>query len=141
MSDDQVIQEVRAAAQALVDAFGHHRTDDYFACFHPDATFVFYLVPERLESRAAFREDWERSVRETGFRVLECTTSDQRIQLFGDVAVLTHTVYTRQRAEEIEEDLVERETIVFQRQADGRWLAVHEHLSPLPEDSDEVSET
>ena len=26
----------------------------------------------------------------------------------------------------------ERETIVFAHQPDGRWLAIHEHLSPLP---------
>jgi ketosteroid isomerase-like protein len=28
--------------------------------------------------------------------------------------------------------LHERETIVFHRQDDGRWLAVHEHLSAAP---------
>ena len=28
-----------------------------------------------------------------------------------------------------EETLHERETIVFAREEDGRWLAVHEHLS------------
>ena len=31
---------------------------------------------------------------------------------------------------------MERETIVFARQQDGGWLAVHEHLSPAPEDGD-----
>jgi ketosteroid isomerase-like protein len=30
-----------------------------------------------------------------------------------------------------EQTLRERETIVFRREA-GRWVAVHEHLSPLP---------
>jgi ketosteroid isomerase-like protein len=31
-----------------------------------------------------------------------------------------------------EHDLAERETIVFRRHADGRWLGVHEHLSSQP---------
>src|SRR5829696_796084 len=30
------------------------------------------------------------------------------------------------------EAVEERETIVFARQPDGTWLAVHEHLSPMP---------
>jgi ketosteroid isomerase-like protein len=29
-----------------------------------------------------------------------------------------------------EESLDERETIAFRREAGGRWMAVHEHLSP-----------
>jgi ketosteroid isomerase-like protein len=33
---------------------------------------------------------------------------------------------------ETETEQGERETIVFRREPDGRWLAVHEHLSPAP---------
>ncbi len=54
------------------------------------------------------------------------------MQLAGDVAVFTHRVSTRALSggEEVTTD--ERETIVFRREADGRWLAIHEHLSPTP---------
>ena len=124
--------EVRSAAQHLIDAFGAHHRDEYFACFAPDATFIFYTTPSVLGSRAAFEAEWDRWEREDGFRVLECGSRDQSIQMAGDVAIFTHRVATRLRSqgEEISSD--ERETIVFQRNADGRWLAIHEHLSPTP---------
>jgi len=132
MNESTAIGEVRATATAIVGAYGAHRTDDYFQAFHPEATFVFYTSPERLESRAAFREAWDTWVRDDGFRVLECVSSDQLIQLFGDVAVFVHRLTTRLRTNAGEETVLERETIVFSRQADGSWLAVHEHLSPDP---------
>lgn len=50
----------------------------------------------------------------------------------GPVAVFTHRVQTRVTTNHGEEDLRERETIVFQLREDGRWIAVHEHLSPDP---------
>ena len=123
---------MRAAAEAIIGAYGAHRTDDYFQAFHPEATFVFYTSPERLESRATFREAWDIWVRDDGLRVLECVSSDQLIQLFGDIAVFTHRLATRLRTNAGEETVLERETIVFARQAEGTWLAVHEHLSPDP---------
>ena len=53
------------------------------------------------------------------------------IQVFGDVAVFTHRVRTTVSTHEGEAVLHERETIVF-AQREGRWLGVHEHLSPDP---------
>ena len=47
----------------------------------------------------------------------------------ADVVVFTHRVATHLRDADGEHDLAERETIVFRRVADGRWLGVHEHLS------------
>jgi len=132
MNESTAIADVRAAAAAIVAAYGAHRTDDYFKAFHPEATFVFHTSPERLESRAAFREAWGAWEREDGFRVLRCVSSDQLVQLFGDVAVFTHRLETRLHTNAGEETVLERETIVFSRQADGSWLAVHEHLSPDP---------
>jgi ketosteroid isomerase-like protein len=70
-------------------------------------------------------------VREEGFEVLECHSSGRRVQELGDVAVFTHDVETRvSTLAGGEETLRERETIVFVRQDEGSWLAVHEHLSP-----------
>jgi hypothetical protein len=45
--------------------------------------------------------------------------------------IFTHSVRTRVRTHQGTDELVERETIVFAR-AGHRWLAVHEHLSPMP---------
>jgi ketosteroid isomerase-like protein len=123
---------VATAAEQLVAAFAAGRVDDYFACFADDATFVFHTTPERLESREAYRSLWRRWETEDGFRVLSCTSSNQLVTPLGDdAAVFVHDVATRVSTAAGEEDLRERETIVFARRG-GRWLAVHEHLSPAP---------
>jgi ketosteroid isomerase-like protein len=126
------VQDVRRAADALVAAFGRGDLDEYFACFTADATFLFHTTDALLPSTADYRVEWARWEDEDGLRVLDCTTSDSDIRLHGDTAVLTHRVRTTVRASGATSVLHERETIVFRRQDDGRWLAVHEHLSPAP---------
>ncbi|MGW0558788.1 YybH family protein [Streptomyces sp. NPDC002926] len=122
--------EVLKAADALVSAFGEGRLDDYFAAFAHDATFVFHTTPERLTSTADYRTLWNSWVDEDGFRVLACTSTGRLVQLLGETAVFSHEVKTTVSTTAGEETLRERETIVFRRQESGRWLAVHEHLSP-----------
>lgn len=127
-----VNDEVLAAAASLVDAFGRHDTEAYFDSFAPDATFLFYTHDVPLRSREAYRELW-RAWETDGFRVLSCASSDQHVQqVAANVAAFTHRVHTTVRTGQDEESLDERETIVFRREDDGRWLAVHEHLSPTP---------
>ncbi len=129
----QTHDDVANAAARLVAAFAAHDRDAYFACFAPDATFVFHTTPQVLASRSAFEEEWDSWVREDGFRVLSCDSRDQTVQALGhDGAVFVHRVATKASlgGELVETD--ERETIVFRREPDGRWLAVHEHLSPTP---------
>ncbi|MDX6378847.1 MAG: hypothetical protein QOE98_3150 [Gaiellaceae bacterium] len=126
-------QAVLAAADACVDAFGRHDRAAYFAGFAPAATFIFHTTPGVLESRAAWEAEWDRLEAEDGFRVLSCTSQDRRVQVVGDAAVFSHRVLTRSTSNEGDAETDERETIVFQRQPGGSWLAVHEHLSPTPE--------
>jgi ketosteroid isomerase-like protein len=125
-------RDVLDAAGRLVDAFGRHDVAAYFTAFRPEATFCFHTHPDVLASRAEYEALW-RSWEEDGFHVLGCTSTEQHVQLLGDVAVFTHRVATRVRvdADSPEEDLDERETIVFAHGDDG-WRAVHEHLSPYP---------
>jgi ketosteroid isomerase-like protein len=124
--------EVAAAAATLVAAFAAHDTQGYFGSFAPDATFPFYPSDELLGSRAEYEQLWAEWEAE-GFRVLGCRSFEGRIDLLtDDVAVFTHRVRTRVRNGSAEEDLAERETIVFRRFPDGSWLGVHEHLSPDP---------
>ena len=131
MSEKGAAQQVLEAADRLVAAFGEGRVDDYFACFHLEATFIFYTTDRRLESTAEWRLLWDRLVREDDFRVLECFSRERRIQDLGDSAVFTHDVETHVSTRSGKETLHERETIVFARQEDGTWLAIHEHLSPV----------
>ncbi|GEM_PF-108081 len=124
--------EVSAAAAAIVAAFGRHDPNAYFALFAPEATFVFHTTPQRLNSRAEYRAEWAKWEKEDGFRVRSSKSSDQRVQVLGDAAVFTHTVVTELSTKQGPTTMRERETIVFRRDG-GKWIAVHEHLSPLPE--------
>lgn len=124
--------EVREAAAALVDAFGRGDLEAYFACFDDDATFLFHTTDRLLPSTAEFRREWNRWVEEDDFRVLACETARTTVQDLGGIAVLTHEVRTTVSTRAGQEQLHERETIVFRRSDAGRWLAVHEHLSPAP---------
>ncbi|RFU22224.1 YybH family protein [Geodermatophilus marinus] len=125
-------QEVRQAASALVEAFGRGDVDRYLGAFAPDASFLFHGTDRLLTSREEYRQEWATWVREDDFRVLGCSTSGTRVQVLGDTAVLTHAVRTTVATRAGREELRERETIVFARGTGGRWLAVHEHLSPDP---------
>lgn len=122
--------EVLAAAATIVDDFGNHRTAEYFAGFADDATFMFYTHTERLNSRSEYETLWASWETNDGFRVHGCRSSDQLVQTLGDsAAVFTHLVESDVEFGGEVSTIRERETIVFERR-DGRWLAVHEHLSP-----------
>ncbi|MBT2477530.1 nuclear transport factor 2 family protein [Streptomyces sp. ISL-94] len=126
--------EVRAAAADLVAAFAAHDTGRYFAAFAEDATFLFPTQSGLLATRAAYESAW-RAWELDGFRVLGCRTDDTAVRVVADgLAVLTHRVHTRlaAKAGARGEEVRERETVVFRRSPDGRWLVVHEHLSPEP---------
>lgn len=122
--------QILAAAAAIVDDFGHHRTAEYFAGFAPDATFIFHTHTERLDSRADYESLWAAWESDDGFRVHGCRSSDQQVQWLGEsAAVFTHSVESDVEFGGEISTVRERETIVFEYR-DGSWLAVHEHLSP-----------
>lgn len=127
--DEAVVAAVLAAADAIVDDFANHRTEAYFAGFAEDATFVFHTADRRLGSRAEYEALWAQWESEDGFRVHACRSSDRRVQVLGDTAIFTHSVDSRIELGGSIDDITERETIVFALR-DGRWVAVHEHLSP-----------
>lgn len=124
-----------AAARRLVAAFGAHDTEAYFAAFASCATFIFHTTPERLPDRAAYERLWRRWEREDGFHVQGCVSSAPLVQVLGDAAVFTHDVTTDLELGGTRETVRERETIVFERRGSG-WLAVHEHLSPRPDEEE-----
>lgn len=123
--------EVLAAAAELVRAFGSHDKSAYFTCFAPEATFIFHNHPATLQSRGEYEQLWDEWERRDAFRVLDCRSSNQGVAMFGTMALFTHDVRSRTISSGGESTSNERETIVFARR-DGRWLAVHEHLSAAP---------
>jgi ketosteroid isomerase-like protein len=124
---------VLTAANALIAAFGSHDVEAYFASFDPDTTFIFYNSPAVLHSVAEYQALW--SEWETdGFHVDACASLDQHVQfLTSDVALFTHRVNTTVSDHSGQASLDERESIVFRRQSNEAWIAVHEHLSSYPE--------
>jgi ketosteroid isomerase-like protein len=127
MTSDQ--EQVLQAAAHLIERFAAHDFAGYFACFAPEASFIFHNEPAFMPSRAAYEAVWQRWEREDGFRVLACRSFDQRVNVIGNVGIFTHQLETRLAFESVELESSERETIIFHRQPDGAWLAVHEHLS------------
>lgn len=128
MIGDPVEAAVRDAANRLLADFARNDVDAYFSAFRPDATFLFHNVPELMASRDAYRAEFARWLRD-GFRVIAYESEGQWIHVLGDVAIFTHRSLTRSSSRTGVEEARERETIVFAREADGRWLGVHEHLS------------
>ena len=123
-------EEVLKAAAELVEYFGAGMITQYFNCFSSDADFIFYTHNEKLSSRAAYEELWKGWEEEMELKVLSCTSSNQNVRLLdSENAVFTHNVSTRLSTKDGQDTVLERETIVFSL-FKGKWLAVHEHLSP-----------
>jgi uncharacterized protein (TIGR02246 family) len=127
-----VESQVREAYEQLVAAFREGRMDDKFACFAYEATVIDGA--RWFGSLDEYRAAWDRWAAEhDGSAVLSVDTRIMNLQMLGDAAVLVHSIQTRERTDAGEETIHERETIVFAKQPDDRWLVVHQHLSPVPD--------
>jgi ketosteroid isomerase-like protein len=125
--------QVLAAATHLLGVFGQNRVEDYFACFTPDATFIFHGLETRLASIADYRTAWAGWVRDLDLRILGASSQQQTVDFIAPgVALFTHSVKVKASTTGGIDNRRERETVVFVRQPDGRWLGVHEHLSKDP---------
>jgi ketosteroid isomerase-like protein len=125
-------QDPMAFIQSLLDAFAASDSIRYFGHFHPEATFLFYDDAHRIESRKDYEAIWSGWERDADFRVLDCQSTNQRIQSFANgTAIFTHDVRTTRSLDGVEAVVSERETIVLVRD-DDQWTCVHEHLSPYP---------
>jgi ketosteroid isomerase-like protein len=116
----------------LVTAFREGRWDDKFASFAEEATVVD--GGRWFGSLDEYRTAWNRWVaKQDALPVpLSVETSVMKLQMLDQAAVLTHSIESRERTDAGEETVHEVETIVFGKQPDGRWLIVHQHLSPQP---------
>lgn len=116
------------AAARMVDAFARLDADEYFRFISPDADFVFYNVADRMPDRATYERLWQEwKAKELSFT---CETSEVTARLItADIAIVTQRVCTYLDTHAIDE----RESLVFQRGSDDRWLVVHQHLSRAAE--------
>lgn len=130
---DDMTTQVRAAATHLLTVFGENRIEDYFACFTPEATFIFHGLDRRLASLAEYRAAWVGWVRDLDLSILGAASQNQTVDFVTPgVALFTHSVQVTARTTQGVEQRRERETVVFVQQPSGRWLGVHEHLSKDP---------
>lgn len=130
---EEMKAQVLAAAGHLLGVFGENRVEDYFACFTPDATFIFHGLDHRLASLADYRSAWAGWVRDLDLRILGAAAQQQTVDFIAPgVALYTHSVQVKVSTKNGVEQRRERETVVFVRQSDQRWLGVHEHLSKDP---------
>lgn len=127
-SEDQVF----AAADAIVAAFSETDTVAYFAGFAPDASFVFHPEAARLNSRAEYEALWAGWLADN-WRVTACRSSDRLVQVFPGGAIFSHIVDTSIDSDAGPESYTERESIIFRTDAGDSLIAIHEHLSTVPE--------
>lgn len=127
-------EAVLAAADRIVEAFAATDTAAYFAGFDATASFIFHPEAARLNSRAEYEALWEEWVG-SGWRVTECSSDDRLVQVFPGGAVFSHTVRTSIDSADGPDSYVERESIVFRAHDDGSLIAIHEHLSTVPEEA------
>jgi len=123
----RAVEQVRDAYDRLMAAFVSGNTEEYFDCFHENASFVF-PGEAVLEPLSAYRSIWSRWQRE-GVQFTDVVTDDIRVRVVGETALVTHRIQTTVIDDGESSIDRERESIVFSR-VGRRWLAVHEHLSP-----------
>jgi len=131
MGGRAVEREVWESYERLVSAFREGRWDEKFLSFADDATVVDggRWFGSLEEYRSAWNE-WA-AQQDTLPVPLSVDTRILRLQMLGQSAVLTHAIDSRERTDDGGEETVsEVETIVLAEQSDGRWLIVHQHLSP-----------
>jgi uncharacterized protein (TIGR02246 family) len=121
--------KVREVYEQLVGAFREGR--DKFGSFADDATIID--GGRWFGSLVEYRTAWEEWVAEHGPLVPDSVeTRILDLRVLGDTAVLIHSIKSGEHTASTVEMEHEIETIVFGRQADGRWLVIHQHLSPQP---------
>ena len=123
---------VLATYEQLVASFREGRWDEKFTYFAPDATIVdggrFFGSLD--EYRSAW-DRWAAQHHELPVPVSVETTVLQ-LQTFGDVAVLTHAIESREALDSTETER-EIETIVFAKRPEDPWRIVHQHIAPRAE--------
>jgi len=123
---------VIATYEQLVSSFREGRWDEKFTYFAPEATIVD--GGRFFGSLDEYRSAWNRWASQHDELPVPASveTTVVKLQLFGEVAVLTHAIDGR---EEVDADEIEREieTIVFAKEQDGRWRIVHQHIAPRAE--------
>ncbi|WP_066566639.1 nuclear transport factor 2 family protein [Snodgrassella sp. CFCC 13594] len=121
---------VAMAAENIIEAFANHQKKRYFDAFADHASFVFYNLAYPLTSKKDYHNTWSIWEMEHGFHVMACQSTNPQIFVCGSTAIYIHEVATTLQWDGQIIHNEERESIILDRQPDGSWLCIHEHLSP-----------
>jgi uncharacterized protein (TIGR02246 family) len=123
------LASIQAVVDTFVEALDTADIGRFSALFAPDATAFFPLAPlyTRLEDKDQITKVFTAffaGVRKgkTGPRYMNLVPQGQKVQLYGDTAVVTFHFEGP--------DLIARRTLVLRREGDA-WLIVHMHASGL----------
>ncbi len=123
------VADVQAATAKWIDAFNRKSSKDIVALYAKDAVFFGTSSPV-LRDSPELVQDYFKSLPTLGDASI--TVGDQRVQVFGDVAIHTGYLHAGVHAGGERWSRIRRAlTFVYVRR-DGRWQIVNHHSSALP---------
>jgi len=131
MTTSAIESEVWHEVEELNKAFARNDVAKYFSYIDPNITVITPLNPYRVEGIEDDREEFEYGLKNGSGRVGYFQEMQPKIQLFGDVAVVTY--YSRGSYGPQGQEKVHylKETDVLHKM-NGKWKVVHIHVSATP---------
>jgi ketosteroid isomerase-like protein len=127
-ADPGAAAEVWKVIDGFNRAFAANDPETYFRYIDDDIVVLTPSNPYRIEGIADDREEFEFGLSEGYGRIGYFQELQPRIDVFGDVAVVTYFSRGRYGAGDRAATLYLKETDVLRRR-DGRWRIVHIHVS------------
>jgi ketosteroid isomerase-like protein len=121
------MDELESTLQSFLGSFSRLELENMIECFDEDATAFFPSEHkrERVEDKKSIRAvflDVIAKVRRSGVENMKLTSEDVKIQRFGDIAIVTFQIRSKD---------LSRRTFVFKRELKS-WFVVHMHASNAP---------
>jgi ketosteroid isomerase-like protein len=128
MTESAIKSEVWHVIEELNAAFARNDPAKYFSYIDSDITVITPSNPYRVEGIQDDREEFEYGLKNGSGRVGYFQEMQPKVQLFGEIAVVTY--YTRGSYGPAGEEKVRyyKETDVLHKK-DGKWKVVHIHVS------------
>ena len=122
-------EDVGAAMQAWLDGMNKHNMDEVVALYDSEAVFWGTRSASLRDTPAAVRDYFK--LLQTVPPSYKVTLGEQRIRVYGDIAINTGTYTFSEDREGKSVVRPARYSFVY-RHHDGRWLIVDHHSSAVP---------
>jgi uncharacterized protein (TIGR02246 family) len=121
--------DVAAATQAWIDAMSSKDIEKVVALYHPEAVLWGTRSPTLRDTPATVRDYF--NILRTVPPSYKAVIGEQRIRLYGDIAINTGT-YTFSEVRDGKEVVRPARFSFVYRNSGGRWLIVDHHSSAVP---------